>query len=556
VTAEPVVVAVDDDPTARQRLEGELTKRYGADYQVICIGSPDEAMQVLEDLREGGRAVSLVLADHWMPQMTGTELLVRAHRLHPTAKRVLLIAWGDRATAEPILQATSLGQIDAFAAKPTTVPDEQFHRTVTELLAEWARTHLRGFEAVMVVDREVTARSHEIGDMLARNGIPFGLYPAHDRRGRQLLETHGTGPADLPLVVLFDGRTLANPSNTQIVEALGVDIEPDAECYDLAVIGAGPAGLAAAVYGASEGLSTVVVEATALGGQAGTSSRIRNYLGFPTGLGGADLATRAYQQAWLFGAHFIYGTAVDLRAGQSDRVVRLADGAEFRARAVIVATGVSYRRLGIPGLERLSGAGVFYGAAGSAAKAMKGRDVYIVGAANSAGQAAIHLATYATRVTILARGGSLADGMSDYLVRLIDNTGNIAVRLGAEIVDAHGDGQLDGLSIRDRTSGAVETVPAAALFVLIGAEPHTDWLPEEIVRDRQGFILTGNDLLIGAEPAADWPLTRPPTALETSLPGVYAVGDVRHGSVKRVASAVGEGSIAIHDVHGYLNAPR
>ena len=361
--------------------------------------------------------------------MTGTQLLARVREFHRTAKRLLLIDGGYGPPPEPILQAIALGHIDAYAARPATVPDEEFHLAVTELLEEWARSNLPRPEVMRVVGEEWSARSHEIRDLLSRNVVPFGFYPAGGGPGKALLEQAGAAAAALPVIIMFDGRVLENPSNTQIAEALGVQTSPGGGLYDVAVIGAGPAGLAAAVYGASEGLSTVVLEPEAIGGQAGTSSHIRNYLGFPTGVSGEDLAVRAYTQAWNFGAEYVYGNpATGLRVQGPERVVTVAGGDEVRSRAVVIATGVSYRRLGIPSLDALTGAGVFYGAATSEAKAMKDREVFVVGGANSAGQAAVHLARYAAQVTMLVRGQSLAEGMSEYLVKEITSTPNIAVR--------------------------------------------------------------------------------------------------------------------------------
>jgi thioredoxin reductase (NADPH) len=548
----PVLLLVDDDPSTRGFVEGELRKRYGADYQVTATGSGREALRVLEALRDEGRSVALVLADYRIAGMTGTELLGRVRQLHRTAKRVLLVDWGDRAP-EPIVAAIALGRIDAYVVRPTTVPDEPFHRAVTEMLEELARSRPPWFQVVRVVGEGWSARSHEIRDLLGRNVIPSGFYPADSDEGRALLNQAGAAAAALPVIILFNGCVLENPSNIEIAEALGIQTRPGSGRYDLAVIGAGPAGLAAAVYGASEGLSTMVLEPEAIGGQAGTSSRIRNYLGFPNGVSGADLAVRAYTQAWNFGAEYVYGSpATGLRAEGADRVVTLADGSEARSRAVVLATGMSYRRLGIPSLEALTGIGVFYGAATAEAIAMRDREVFVVGGANSAGQAAVHLAGYAARVTMLVRGPSLADSMSEYLVTQIAGTANIAVRHGVEVVGGTGTGRLQSLTIRDRASGVTQTVPAAALFVLIGAEPRTQWLPGEIVRDRWGHVVTGTDLLSGGRPRGVWALERPPMLLESSLPGVFAAGDIRRGSVKRVASAVGEGSIAIRLVHDYL----
>jgi len=548
---EPVLLLVHN-PQARDCVEAELRKRYGADYQVITTGSVQETLGVLGQLRDDQRQVSLVLADQWLPEATGTELLARVRQLHPAARRVLLITWGDQTIAEPMLRATVLGDIDAYVVKPGTPPDERFHRFVTEQLDEWGRSNLPGLEAVRVVGEEWAPRSHELRELLGRNGIPFGFYPADSPEGQRLLQEAGAARKALPAVALFDGRILADPSNAEVGQAVGVQTKPGGS-YDVTVIGAGPAGLAAAVYGASEGLSTLVLEPEAIGGQAGTSSLIRNYLGFPTGVSGGDLAVRAYTQAWNFGAEYVYGNpATGLRPEGSELVVTVADGSEVRSRAVVIATGMAYRRLGIPALDALTGAGVFYGAAASEARAMKGSEVFVVGGANSAGQAAVHLARYAAQVTVLVRGRPLADSMSEYLIRAIESAPNIAVRYGVAVTGGTGQSRLEGLTLTDLESGAAETVNAVALFVLIGAEPRTQWLPDAVRRDQSGFVVTGTDLLQGGQPDEQWPLRRLPMFLESSLPGVFAVGDVRHGSVKRVAAAVGEGSITIRLVHDHL----
>ena len=528
-----------------------MRKRYGADYQVIAAGSVKAALDVLGGLRDTGREVALVLAGQWLLGGTGTELLARVRQLHPSARRVLLISWGDQASLEPMLEATVLGDIDAYVVRPGPSPDERFHRFVTEQLDEWGRSNLPWLEAVRVVGEEWAARSHELRELLGRNGFPFGFYPVDSPDGQRLLGETGTGA--LPAVVLPDGRVLSDPSNAEVAQAIGVPTQPAGGCYDVTVIGAGPAGLAAAVYGASEGLSTVILEPEAIGGQAGTSSLIRNYLGFPTGVSGGDLAVRAYTQAWNFGAEYVYGhPAAGLRAEGSQLAVTLASGTEVRSRAVIVATGMAYRRLGIPALDTLTGAGVFYGAAATEAKAMRDREVFVVGAANSAGQAAVHLARYAAKVTVLVRGQSLADSMSQYLVREIESGRNIAVRYRVAVTGGAGRSHLESLTLTDLESGATETVDAAALFVLIGAEPRTRWLPSAVRLDQWGFVVTGTDLLQDGRPDQEWPHRRMPMFLESSLPGVFAVGDVRHGSVKRVAAAVGEGSTAIRLVHDHL----
>jgi len=551
----PVLMVVDDDPVALGLLRQELAKRYGADYRVVCTGEAEAGLRALEELLADGGRVALVLADQWMPAMTGVQFLTRAHLLHPTARRALLIDWGDSTTAEPILQAATFDQLDDWVNKPTQPGDEAFHLAIAGFLYEWARPHAPRFQAVRVVGDQWSARSHEMRDLLSRNSIPFGFYRVDSEEGRRLLASVRATAERLPVVALYDGRVLADPSNTEVAEALGVRTHPEPITYDLTVVGAGPAGLAAAVYGASEGLRTIVLEHEAIGGQAGSSSMIRNYLGFPRGVSGAELAERAYQQAWMLRADFVYGQpAVGLRADGPERVVGLADGGQVASRAVVLATGMSYRRPGTPSLEALVGAGVFYGAAASEALAMRGQQVYVAGGANSAGQAAVHLARYASHVTLLVRGYSLAATMSDYLVQQIRAAPNLTIRHGAEVIDGHGDRRLSNLTLRDRRSGATETVPAVALFILIGAEPRTGWLPQAIQRDQWGFVVTGNDLLQEGKPPPLWPLERPPMPFEASLPGVFAVGDVRHGSIKRVASAVGESAVAIQLVHQHLNS--
>jgi len=545
--AQPVLVVVDDEDASLRALAHELESRYGGDYQIVASVSAEDALTRLAGLVAEGSRVPLILADQWMPGMTGAEFLARARELHPTARRGLLISWEDRSAAVPIVEAVALGQIEFYLPKPAWSPDEQFHRAITESLEQWWRQQGGRFEAVTVIGEEPSARAHEIRDILTRNNVPFGFIRSDSSDARASLRRLGVRPGAGPVVALYTGAVLVDPSNVEVAEALGVPVRPAGRAYDVVIVGAGPAGLAAAVYGASEGLRTALLEREAFGGQAGTSSLIRNFLGFPHGVSGTELAGRAFQQAWQFGAHLIYGNpGVSLADKGSARVLTLRDGTEVRSRAVVIATGVSYRRLQAPGLEPLAGAGVFYGAATVEAQAMAGKPVFVVGGGNSAGQAALHLSKYASSVTVLVRSRSLAASMSQYLIREIDSAANIQVRYRVEIAGAGGDGRLQHLHLTHRDTGTVEHTPAAGLFVLIGAQPFTEWLPGTVARDQWGYILTGPDT------GDRWPQQRAPLLLETSLPGVFAVGDVRHGSVKRVASAVGEGSIAIRLVHEYL----
>ena len=528
----------------------ELERRLSSDYRIAAEATADAALVLLRELRDAGDEVALVLADQWMPGRTGTEVLTGVPAIFPRARRGLLVdfgAWGDPATSEAILRAVGLGRCDYYVLKPWRSPDELFHRTVSEFLHEWARSDEGGPREVVVVGPSVDRRTHEIRSLLVRNGIPSAFRPI-DGPGAE-----GTPPpsARLPAVVFHDGRVLERPTNAEIAEAFGLRTTLGRTEVDVAVIGAGPGGLGAAVYAASEGLDTLVVEREAIGGQAGSSSLIRNYLGFARGIAGADLTMRAYQQAWVFGASFVLMNEVRALVAEDGRLaLTLSDDARALAGAVVLATGVDYRRLGIPALEELVGAGVFYGASISEAQALTGRSVYVVGGGNSAGQAAMHLSAHAARVTILIRGESLASSMSRYLIDLVDEAENIEVRPHTEVVDGSGEGRLERLVLADRRDGGRTTVEASGLFVLIGARPRSDWLPDSVARDEWGFVLTGSDLLGGPDPA--WRLERPPRPFETSLPGVFAVGDVRHGSMKRVASAVGEGAGVIPQVHEHL----
>jgi thioredoxin reductase (NADPH) len=550
-TKAPALVAIDDDEQALGRIEDELCRRYSSDYRILCAGSPETAIGVLEEMRANGEPVAVVLAAQWMDEMRGPDLLARVKELHPHARRALLIpwgGWGDRPTSDAVMRAMALGQIDYYVLKPWQSPDEFFHRTISEYLHEWSRAAIAQPQEVAVVAEPRSLQTHEMRSLLARNGVPHAFWPPDSEEAQRLLEAAGVEYTGVPIVTMHDGSVLVNPDRTEMAAAYGVSTEvEDVRDFDVVVVGAGPGGLAAAVYAASEGLSTLVVERESIGGQAGSSSLIRNYLGFSRGVTGADLAQRAYQQAWIFGTRFVLmREATRLRCEPGRHVLDISDGSEVTARALVLATGVSYRRLDAPGLEELTGSGVYYGASVSEASGLAGEDVYVVGGGNSAGQAAMHLARFARRVTMVVRGPSLAGTMSRYLTDEIDAAANVEVLPGSEVAAAAGDGHLERLTLR--TPDGEREVAAAALFVLIGARPHTDWLPASIERDAGGYVQTGPQV----HPYDRWPLPRPPQAYETSVPGVFAVGDVRNRSVKRVASAVGEGSVVIQQVHQHL----
>lgn len=547
----PILFIVAQDRAVLDALQNDLARRFGNDCEIMGEDEPFGALASLRDLASQNAPVALLIADHRMPDMTGVEFLVEAHGLHPQAKRILLVERDYRA-ANPIVPAMTLGQIDYHLVKPWT-PEIGLYPPVSEFLAAWSASGNTQFEMFRIVGPPQSVRAHEIRDLMTRFGLQFSYHAEDSEEGRKLLEALGEDGSRLPIAVRHDGRVLIEPTNADIIESVGGCTVLEPGTYDLAIIGAGPAGLAAAVYAASEGLKTVVIEKEISGGQAGTSARIRNFLGFTWGIGGHELAYRSCEQAWLFGANLVFSQeVVDLDVRGSDRVIRVAEGLEITAKSVILSVGVSWRRLGVPALEKLIGTGVFYGAAMSEARAVQDRHVCIAGGGNSAGQAAIHLAKHAASVTMLVRGESLETSMSDYLITEIGELPNVSVRYGVDIVDGEGDGQLRAVIVQDRSTGETERLPAAALFVMIGVEPHTEWLEGRIARDRKGFILTGEEITHDPVHAERWPLVRPPFLLETSLPGVFAAGDVRAGSVKRVASAVGEGSAAVQFVHQYL----
>ena len=554
--AQAAIVIVCREPGAPETLRRELSKRYGADYQIVACDRPAELAAWMRDLRAAGLPVALVIGGVGGQDRDGIEVLAAVRRTDPTALRVAAVGWGEWDSVRSVFDAVTAGTVDHWVTLPVQAPDEEFHRSITEFLREWNSGRGGGFEPVQVIGERWSARSQELRDLFSRHRIPAGFYDADSGRAQQMLRGLGLTSPDLPVVVLrfaTERTALVNPSNAEIADAFGVMTPiPAGEVFDVAVLGA-PAGLAAAVAASSEGLKTVVAEHEAVGGQAGTSSMIRNYPGFSQGISGARLAQEAWRQAWAFGTTFVYMRQAEALSGSDGCYrLRLSDGDVLTARTVIIATGVSYRRLGIPALEDLQGRGVFYGAAASEAPAMRGRTVFVAGAGNSAGQAALYLAKWASRVTVLVRAGSLADSMSDYLIREIGSAPNVDVCYRVQVAGGTGTGHLESLVLADTVSGARRSVPADALFVLIGAQPRTRWLAGTVARDRQGFIRTGPDLPAGTR----WPPGRPPLPLETSLPGVFAAGDVRQGSVKRVASAVGEGAATIPLVHRHLARPQ
>ena len=542
----PVVLAVDEDANSLSDIERELRDRYERSYRIVCVGSAAEAEAELVRIAADAEEVALVLAGESLGGAPGSEFLGRVRRQHPQAQRGLLIDyanWGTRPTGQAIFAAMALRQIDYYVIRPLRTPDELFLQAISTFLLEWAHARRLSSHTVSIVAKSWSGRSHELREVLGRCALPHNFCLADSPEGRALVAEAGDGEP-LPLVVFPNGEVFVDPSDAELTVAAGGPVDLQGREFDLVIVGAGPAGLSAAVYGASEGFRTLVIDEGGIGGQATLSSLIRNYLGFPRGVSGRRMAEQAWEQAWVFGAQFAFmQKATSLRHAGEQIVLGLADFPDVSARAVILATGAAYRRLEVDELEALavSGAGVFYGGPASEAPALVGRDVFVVGGANSAGQAALHLADYARRVTMVVRADSIAAGMSDYLVQQVKASPNIEVRLKTEVVGGGGEGWLERLELRGCEGGAVETVEAGALFLMIGALPHTDWLPAEILCDAGGFIGTGTDV---AEAPA-WPLERAPLSLETSMPGVFAVGDVRNGSMNRVASAVGEGSTAV-----------
>ncbi|WP_030993746.1 FAD-dependent oxidoreductase [Streptomyces sp. NRRL WC-3744] len=549
-TARTVILTVDDDPGVSRAIARDLRRRYGASYRIVRAESGETALEALNELKLRGDQVAVILADHRMPNMNGIEFLEQAMDIFPGARRVLLTAYADTNAA---IDAINVVDLDHYLLKPWDPPEEKFYPVLDDLLTAWRASDHRPGPSIKIIGHRWSARSSHVRDFLARNQVPYRWYSSDEAEAQRLLAAAGQDGSHLPVVITSDGTPLVEPEVHDLAARVGLATEPTTDFYDLVVIGGGPAGLGAAVYGASEGLRTVLVERSATGGQAGQSSRIENYLGFPDGVSGAQLTDRARRQAAKFGAEILTAREVTgLEANGAARVIRFSDGAAIAARSVILATGVSYRQLPAPGADALVGCGVYYGSALTEAASCEDHDVYIVGGANSAGQAAMHLSRTAKSVTLLVRGPSLAASMSHYLIQQIEQTANIRVRCHTVVDSAQGTDHLKQLTLYDTRAGHTDIVDTHWLFVFIGAAPLTGWLNGTLLRDSRGFILAGPDLSPDGRPPATWELDRPPYHLETSIPGVFVAGDARAESAKRVASAVGEGAMAVMLVHRYL----
>ena len=546
----PAILTVDDDPSVSRAIARDLRRKYGEQYRIIRASGSHEALDALRELKLRGGRVAIILADYRMPQMNGIEFLEQAMDLFPLARRALLTAYADTDAA---ISAINVVDVDHYLLKPWDPPEEKLYPVIDALLEAWQETNDRELEDLRVVGHRWSEPSYQLRDFLTRNLVPYRWLSADDAEGRRLLEAAGVGPEAIPLLVTADGRALSQPTTGEVAEAAGLSTAPDRDFYDLIIVGGGPAGLGAAVYGASEGLKTLLVERQAVGGQAGQSSRIENYLGFPDGISGGDLTTRARRQVGRFNAEVLNAREVTgLRLDGSARTLTFGDGGEISAHSIVLATGVAYRPLVADGVTELTGSGIYYGSAASEGPACQDADVYIIGGANSAGQAAMYFARYAKRVTLLVRGDSLESSMSYYLIQQLDKKENIEVRTRCEVVSAEGEGHLQAITICDSKDGVRTTVECGYLFVFIGAEPRTDWLGDAVNRDERGFVFTGPDLVKNGTRPRGWDRDRDPFYLECSVPGVFAAGDVRANSVKRVASAVGEGAMAVTLVHRYL----
>ncbi|CAN5579860.1 FAD-dependent oxidoreductase [soil metagenome] len=549
-----IILVVDHDERSLEVLQRDMTRRYGADYDVLSSTSSLEAARLQERLARDERIVALAIAYQWMPEMTGIDLLSQSREYHPGAMRALMIDVGDLRAEQPIIRALTLNHIDYYFGKPWASPEEELYPTTGEALRVWSSTHLPRLEKIKFIGEPRSPLISSLVRGAEHNNVATGVYPPDSPGSRALMREHGLTHDDLPAAVLYDGRIIRDLSVMKVARALGGrDLPPQDSPYDVTIVGAGPAGLAAAVYAAAEGLRVLALESLAVGGQAGTSAMIRNYLGFPWGISGRDLAERASRQAQQFGAYVAFTAPVaSLRRDDSENIVILADGREVHSRTVTIATGVSYRELEAPGVDRLVGSGVFYGAGLSEARALGAVNVCVVGAGNSAGQLAIYLSQVGARVTLLVRGPFLSKSLSDYLVKEIEANERVRVLLNSEVAEAMGEHTLEAVTVFDGSTGMTQEVATEALFVMIGAQPHTEWLEPSVARDKRGFVLTGADLWAKESWRERWPLARAPLLLETSMPGVFAAGDVRHGSIKRVAGAVGEGAASILLINQYL----
>jgi thioredoxin reductase (NADPH) len=544
------MLTVDDDPAVSRAVARDLRRRYAEEFRIVRAESASDALDALREMKLRGEQVAVLLADYRMPQMSGIEFLEEAMDLFPAARRVLLTAYADTDAA---IRAINVVDLDHYLLKPWDPPDEKLYPIIDALIDAWRQAPDRPVTETRVVGHRWSARSHEVRDFLARNAVPYRWYAVEEPEGARLLEAAGVDATQVPLVVTPDGDTLIAPRDDEIAAKVGLSTSPAGDFYDVVVVGGGPAGLGAAVYASSEGLRTVLVERLAMGGQAGQSSRIENYLGFPDGVSGAQLTDRARRQALKFGTEILTARkVVGLAPRGSSRVVRLDDGSEVGAHTVILATGVAYRRLDAPGLARFTGRGVFYGSAATQAASCRDQHVFIVGGANSAGQAAVYFSAFAKEVSMVVRADALERSMSHYLIEQIRERPNITLRLCCDIVDGEGESHLERLIVRDNTVAHLETVDTQLLFVFIGAEPRTDWLDGVVERDQRGFLRAGPDLVLDGRRPRGWSLDRDPYHLETSVPGVFVAGDVRADSLKRVASAVGEGAMAVTLVHRYL----
>ncbi len=555
IMAKPILLSVDDDSDVLRAIERDLRSKYGAEYRVMASDSPEGALTLLKQLKVRNDNVALLLADQRMPHMDGVSFLQEATRIFPEAKRALLTAYADTNAA---IGAINQANINYFFLKPWDPPSEHLYPQLDDLLDDWQASFRPTFQGIRVLGTRWSPRSYELRDFLARNRVPYQWIDveasANDPETRRLLEALGPEATSLPVVLFPDGTKLLESAPAEVAQKVGLQTRAQTSFYDLAIVGGGPAGLAAAVYGASEGLHTVMIEREAPGGQAGMSARIENYLGFPMGLSGGDLARRAVVQAQRFGVEILSPQeAVGIRTEGPYRIIKLVDGNEISCHALMIATGVQWRRLEAPGIDRLQGAGIYYGGGATEALSCKGEIIYVVGGANSAGQAAMNFAKYADRVVILVRGSSLSSTMSQYLIDQIKEMTNIEVWAHGSVAEAHGETHLEEISVLCSDTNKIERVPASAMFIFIGALPRTDWLAKVVERDERGFILTGPDLIREGQHPKGWALDRDPFLLETNVPGLFAVGDVRHGSVKRVASGVGEGSVAVQFIHQYLS---